>query len=389
MRKLLAVFWIGIWVGTVCHAALSQSQNIAVLEKELLEWINKERTARSLSPLRYSSDLRDVALGHSGDMASRLRLTHISTDGGSYQDRLVDARLYFIQIGENVAASETYVAEFIHQGFMESPEHRDNILNPDFDTVGIGIAYVKDKMYYITQDFFQSLEIRQADEAESLLQDEIEKIRGENGLPPLSCSKLANTFARRYSSKKALGQTQQNIANFFGETHIHFVVTPELAWTESIARKIASPVYESGGVGAWFGRLDDYPGGTYIVTLFLFPKSPYEGLEERDYVAIVLEALNARREKMGLVPLKLDTRSSKTASNISRQLSENESGSFVLPKSLMNREVLTYATEDLHVWPANLDPAVTNPALRRIGIGIDSKENEEVKKPTFWITLIL
>lgn len=390
MRKLLAVFLIVLWAWTGGAGGVPpQGQDVSSLEENLLEWINKERTERRLPPLKLSPELRTVAIGHSKDMASRGRLTHLSSTGKSYLDRLVDSGLHFIEIGENVATSETYVGEFIHRGFMESPEHRDNILNANFDTVGIGVAYSKEKKYYITQDFFQSQNVLDADEAEAIVQEKIKKIREENALPSLSFPKMANTLARSYALKKATGQPQLNIANFFGETHIHFLITPELDITESVARRIASPVYESGGVGAWFGRLDDYPGGTYIIALFLFPKSPYEGLEEKDSVEIVLEAINAEREETGLVPLKLDTLSSRHASGISRQLRSQDSGSLVLPEQLMNRKVLSYATENLHVWPANLNPAITNPALRRIGIGISFRENKETKKTTFWITLIL
>ncbi len=390
MRKHLTAIVMGLWAWTAGFAALpSQGPDISSVEEELLEWVNKERTARRLPPLTFSPGLRTVALGHSNDMASRQTLTHVSSTGKLYLDRLVDSGLYFVEIGENVAASETYVGEFIHQGFMESPEHRANILNPHFDTVGIGVAYSKGKKIYITQDFFQSQNVMDEDEAEILIKGKIKKIREENTLPLLSYPKMADTFARSYSLKKATGQPQTNIANFFGETHIHFIVSPELAITESVSQKISSPVYESGGVGAWFGRLEDYPGGTYIITLFLFPKSPYEGLGEKDFVEMTLEAINAKRKEMGIVPLKLDTLGSKNASDISRQVRENESGAYVLPERLMNRNVLTYVTENLHVWPANLDHTITNPALRRIAIGISYRENKETNKLTFWITLIL
>lgn len=390
MRKHLTVILIGLWAWTAGFAfLLPQETDISSIEEDLLEWINTERTARRLHSVKLSPELRTVSIGHSKDMATRQTLTHLSSTGKLYRDRLVDSDLYFIEIGENIAVSETYVAEFIHRGFMESPEHRANILNADFDSVGIGVAYSKDKKYYITQDFFQSLNVLDADEAEAIIKEEIKKIREENAIPSLSYPKIANTFARSYSRKKAAGQPQFNIANFFGETHIHFLITPELTMTESIARKISSPAYESGGVGAWFGRLEDYPGGTYIITLFLLPKSPYEGLDEKDFVEITLNAINAKRKEEGLVPLKLDTLSFKNASDLSRQIRDNESGAFVLPERLMNRQVLTYATENLHVWPTDLNPAITNPALRRIGIGISFRENKETKKMTFWITLIL
>jgi uncharacterized protein YkwD len=388
VKKLLMASMMILWTWTACLAALPQRPDISAIEEKLLEWVNKERTARNLNPLRFSPGLRAVAIEHSKDMASQQKLTHLSSSGKSYLDRLVEAGLFFIEIGENVAVSDTFDAAFIHQGFMESPEHRDNVLNPKYDTVGIGVVYSKDQEYFVAQDFSQSLKKLETDKAEKLIQDEITKIRKENALPPLSFHNIANNFARRHSRNRATGKPLQNIAGFFGETHIHFITTPGLTLPDNVSREIASEMYEIGAVGAWFGRLKDYPGGTYLITIFLFPMSQYEGMTEEDFLRIVLEAMNSKRENMKLVPLKLDRRQSKNASGISRQLKVQQANSFVLPERPMRRQVMSYVTEDLHVWPTNLDPVITDPSLSRIGIGISSQKNENSRQRTFWITLI-
>ena len=388
MKKLLMAPMMILWIWTVCLAALPQRPDISAVEEKLLEWINKERTARDLNPLRFSPGLRAAAIEHSKDMASQQKLTHLSSSGKSYLDRVVEAGLFFIEIGENVAVSDTFDAAFIHQGFMESPEHRDNVLNPKYDMVGIGVVYSKDQKYFVTQDFFQSLKKQETDEAEKLIQDEITKIRKENALPPLPFHTKAGNFARRQSRNRASGKPLQNIAGFFGETHIHVITTPMLVIPENISQRIASELYEIGAVGVWFGRLKDYPGGTYLITIFLFPISQYEGMTEEDFLKIVLETMNSKRENMGFVPLKLDRRQSKNASGISRQLKVQQANSFVLPERPMRRQVMSYVTENPRVWPTNLNPVITDPGLRRIGIGISSKESKDTQRQTFWITLI-
>jgi uncharacterized protein YkwD len=373
---------------STCLAALPQHPDISAIEEKLLEWVNMERTARNLNPLRFSQDLRNVAIKHSKDMASQQKLTHLSSSGKSYLDRLVEGGLYFIEIGENVAVSDTFDEEFIHQGFMESPEHRDNILNPEFDIIGIGVEYSEDQEYFVTQDFSQSLKLQETDEAEKLFQDEITKIRKENALPPLSFHAIAGNIARRQSRNRASGKPLQNIAGFFGETHIYFITTPMLVIPKNISQEIAREIYEIGAVGAWFGRLEDYPGGTYLITIFLFPMSPYEGMTEADFSKIALDAMNSKRNQKGLAPLKLDERHSKNASDISNQLKVQQAKSYVLPGRLIGRQILSYVTEDPRVWPADLDPIITDPSLRRIGIGISSGESKETHRQTFWITLI-
>ena len=388
MNKFAPVLLMLLWCWTVCHPAVIQRPEISAIEKKLLDWVNKERTDRRLDPLKLSSDLRALAIHHSRDMASRRKLTHLSSTGKSYKDRLLDAGIFFIEIGENVASSETYEGTFIHQGFMESPEHRDNILNPHFDTIGIGIVYTGDNKYYITQDFCRSLEILDEDRATKFFQEEINRIREKNALPGLSFQKTANMFAQRHARQKATGKPLFNIANFFGETHIHFITSPTLSIPETVGHEIAKGAYESGGIGTWFGRLPDYPGGTYLVALFLFPINRYNDMTEKDFVKIALSAMNEKRKEKGLDPLKLDGRKSKQAQNISRQLKAQKESSYSLPERLSRWHILSYVTEDLRAWPKNIDPEIIYPGLKKIGMGISSQENEETHRQTFWITLI-
>lgn len=389
MKKILPVLLIIFWGWHYQDSGSSlQRPEISTIEKTLLEWVNKERTDRKLGPLNLSADLRKVAEGHSRDMASRRKLTHLSSGRKSFEDRLLDAGMFFIEIGENVATSETFDGAFIHQGFMDSPEHRDNILNPNFDTIGISVVYANDNKYYVTQDFIQSLDVLEEEDATKFFQDEIDRIRKKNALPALSFQKTANIFAQRHAKKKAAGQRLLNVANFFGETHVHFITTPRLTIPENVSREIASGIYESGGIGAWFGRLPEYPGGTYLITLFLFPISQYKDLTEEDLVKILLRSINAKRNESGLASMRLDEQNSLNAANISRQLKDQQTKTLILPKGPARRQVISYVTEDIRIWPANLDTEITNPGLRRIGIGISSQKSKDSRIQTFWVTLI-
>lgn len=379
---------MSLWALTACLAASPQRPDITSIEEKLLEWVNEERTARHLYPLRSSPDLRALSTEHSKDMASQQKMSHFSSAGKSYLERLVETGLYFVEAGENVAVSDTFDAAFIHQGLMESPEHRENILNPNYDSVGIGVVYSKDRRYFVTQDFAQSLKKLETEEAEKFIQDKIAKIRNESALPPLSFNNVANRFARRYSQNRATGKPLQNIGVLLGETHIHFITTPLLQIPKNISQKISSEIYEVGAVGVWFGRLEDYPGGAYLITIFLFPTSPYEHMTEEDFSKILLNAMNSKRGKMGLGPIKLDKKQSRYASNISRNLKSQRTISNSLHGRPMNQQVISYVTEEPRMWPANLESIITDPGLRNIGIGISSKKDKETNKQTFWITLI-
>ncbi len=83
------------------------------IEKELWNLINKERKLHNLSLLELSTTLTDMARQHSLDMANQenLELSNLSSSGKSLTNRLEDAGIYYMGAGENVAFSETFVAE--------------------------------------------------------------------------------------------------------------------------------------------------------------------------------------------------------------------------------------------------------------------------------------
>ncbi|MFQ6070456.1 MAG: CAP domain-containing protein [Candidatus Aminicenantales bacterium] len=158
-------------------AAETGIKDVISIEKELLEHINKEREKLSLSALRFSAELTALARKHSQDMALRQRLSHISSSGKTYRERIIKAKFFYVSAGENIARSETFVAGFIHEELMKSAEHRENTLEPSFDMAGIGVYLGKDNKYYITQDFLHSLEIREPKEVEKEIKEKINSCR--------------------------------------------------------------------------------------------------------------------------------------------------------------------------------------------------------------------
>ncbi len=398
MKKPLLIIFIVLWPFYSLHHFPDQNQEIkpslqrpdvSTIEAGLLKHANNERMKKNLVPLRTSTELSSLALRHSRDMASNKKLTHLSTTGQSYLERLVDSDFYFIKIGENVAISETFRDDIIHQKLMASPEHKGNILDPDFDRIGIGIVY-KENKYYITQDYLQTLNIFGIDEAEKKIKNEINRLRLKNSLPPMMFSEDANSMAQSFSSKRAKGQPLPNLGNIFGETHIRFVTFPSLHVAESISTELTNRAYGKAGVGVWFGRLKEYPGGTYVITIFLFPQSMYKNMNEKDLVKLALEAINTKRKEHELPPLKLDKMLSKQASHISEQLMRHSRQSNIFPAfgETGRQEILSYITEDLYVLPPELEKKIANQALKKIGLGISSQKSEQNQKNTFWVTLI-
>lgn len=106
-------------------------------EIKVLNLINNERQLRGLSRLEFRDNLRFVARAHGMDMLERGYFSHISPEGKDVGGRLLENNISFVIAGENLALAQS--EELAHQGLMDSPSHKANILSGFYSKVGIGI----------------------------------------------------------------------------------------------------------------------------------------------------------------------------------------------------------------------------------------------------------
>ncbi|MFQ6038971.1 MAG: CAP domain-containing protein [Candidatus Aminicenantales bacterium] len=384
MNPALAFFCAGVTL----LGAQAQSTAPEAIEKDLLRRINNARLSRNLAPLKPLPRLDEMARRHSQDMAARGVLSHRSSNGRTTMDRLVEDGFYFEKIGENVASSDTFRSDIIHEELMDSPAHRANILDPDFERIGIGVVGVEGAKYFITQDFLRTVKKHPVPEAENRVKESLNRARTQEGFPPLRFLEEANLWARNFARKKALEEALPKVGERFGETHIHFITTPRLFLPADIQKKASSEIYEEAGAGVWFGRTRERPGGTYSIALFLFPTGQWDDLNEEELRAVVLEEINTEREAKGLIPLRLDERLSRAAATVSRRLKRQETEAPLSPESSPFQEVLSYVTENPGVWPSSVEESLLRVASGRVGIGV-SFLAEKKRRKTYWITLIL
>ncbi len=107
-------------------------------EEEMLRLVNEERTLQGLPELVIDETIREVARMHSIDMFQRGYIGHVDPDGITPFDRMREGGVSFLTAGENLAFAPT--VSIAHQGLMDSPGHRENILSPHYSRVGIGVA---------------------------------------------------------------------------------------------------------------------------------------------------------------------------------------------------------------------------------------------------------
>lgn len=147
-------------LATACLSELPGEARIeAAMEAELLARVNAARAAQGLPELALRRQLLAPARFHSLDMAANGFFDHVGPDARSVSDRiaLLDRGLLSRSQGENIALAAGAweageIAERLHQGLMDSPGHRRNILDPRWTDMAIGIVRVGDRVA-VTQLF--------------------------------------------------------------------------------------------------------------------------------------------------------------------------------------------------------------------------------------------
>lgn len=134
-----------------------QTQSLATDRKSVENLIftktNEERVSAGLSPLELDPRLIEPAYVHSEDMALNVYFAHEGLDGCDAVCRIKDVDYSFSMLGENLyylggyKLDEEELASRIVTGWMKSPHHRENILNPEFTHGAVSVYVVKDRLY--------------------------------------------------------------------------------------------------------------------------------------------------------------------------------------------------------------------------------------------------
>jgi uncharacterized protein YkwD len=132
-------------------------REIESLEQQCLDQVNRQREARRLPSLGFYEDLLSVARGYSRRMAEQHFFSHSDPEGRTVRERVDEADIKWRIVGENLAYSNGFlnpVAASV-SGWMESPGHRRNILDPDYNLTAIGAWISPDGTVYFTEIFIK------------------------------------------------------------------------------------------------------------------------------------------------------------------------------------------------------------------------------------------
>jgi hypothetical protein len=122
---------------------------------QLLSLTNRDRAAQGLGPLRWSPELADAAQRHDELMVRRNDLQHQFPGEPDVPARAGQAGAHFRAIAENIAVGPN--AADIERQWMHSAMHRENILDPQMDSIGIALIHNRGEVWAV-EDFSHAVE---------------------------------------------------------------------------------------------------------------------------------------------------------------------------------------------------------------------------------------
>jgi hypothetical protein len=145
-------FWQGLVLSLALVAPVvwSQAQSSTAIQSEAWQIVllaNQARAQAGAGPLKWDAALAAAAREHCLLMAANRSISHQYAGEPELKERAAQAGAHFSLIEENVAFAPTPTA--IHNAWMHSPHHRDNLLNPDVDRVGVAVVAGRGGIYAV------------------------------------------------------------------------------------------------------------------------------------------------------------------------------------------------------------------------------------------------
>ena len=157
-----ALFAVALaWGATAGEAVVGRESNAAIRAR-VVELVNDARSRdrrcgaerfTAAPSLHVSQALNDAAADHARDMARKKYFEHRGSDGSQPKERVLRAGYESRLTGENIAFGPESAEEVV-AGWLASPGHCANIMDPRFQDIGVGLSSGRKRgQIYWVQDF--------------------------------------------------------------------------------------------------------------------------------------------------------------------------------------------------------------------------------------------
>ena len=257
--RLLAIFLL-----LSATTALAQDYDTAA-EQEIFRLVSTERARAGLPSLKNDENLQGAARQHARRMADARQLSHQFSGERSVSQRLAKTGAHFDRSGENVAYDQTVMGA--HRGLMNSPPHRANILNPQFNAIGIGVVHAGRDLY-VTQDFAHEFEKQSDQEARNAVIAAFENARRAAHLGSAAVVSEARAQAVACDMAKTGRLDTQSALAIPGVRSAVVYTTSDLSELPRSGKSLAADRTVSKiAAGVCFGTSEKYVSGVYWVAI--------------------------------------------------------------------------------------------------------------------------
>jgi uncharacterized protein YkwD len=244
------------------HAAAQQAEPAVapatVAEQYLLAAANQARATRGLPLLHRDEHLVRAAAQHAHAMSAHETISHQFPDEPALARRAANAGLAFSLVSENVAEAPSAVE--IHEMWMHSEHHRENLLDPSVDAVGIRVIARNGELYAV-EDFAKTLPYVTLEEQESAIGTLVAR-PGQIALlvapDAVSAARQTCTMSSGFAGSRKPGFIER------------FTASDLTQLPEELATRISSGRYRQASVGACAGSAHS-TFASYSIAVLLYP----------------------------------------------------------------------------------------------------------------------
>jgi len=146
----------------------------------VIYWTNIQREKYGLLPLKENIQLNAATEIKAEDMFENQYFAHTSLSGEGVADLTEKVEYEFIIIGENLAFGNFKDDSTLVQAWMESEGHRENILNPNYQEIGVAVkkGIFEGKIVWMAVQHF-GLPLSACSQPDEVLKNEIEEKQNE------------------------------------------------------------------------------------------------------------------------------------------------------------------------------------------------------------------
>lgn len=144
---------------TVDNNTTVNDKFMAEVEQAIYNKVNEERAKAGVQALSYNTTMEKYARIKSQDMGDKNYFSHTDLNGNYITTQMKADGVTYNAWGENIAyiggvTDPTVLANQFMTNWMNSEGHKKNILSTNFDSIGVGVYKIGNKVY-ATQEFYK------------------------------------------------------------------------------------------------------------------------------------------------------------------------------------------------------------------------------------------